>query len=148
MNSHWIVIADASRARILAKANGDADFAVVSEIDFPAARLRNQELVTDEAGRIAKGRSGVISAADPRSDPHEQQARLFSVKLGRLLDQAAEQHAYSRLTLVAPAHFLGLLKGRLSTVAYDKVAVWLPKDLTHVPLTNLAEHLEELSAKR
>lgn len=148
MKSHWIVIADASRARILSQVNGDGTYAVVSEIDFPAGRLRNQELVTDEAGRVTKGASGVLSAAEPRTDPHEQQARRFAARLGRLLDQAAVQRAYDRLTLVAPPHFLGLLKGRLSSAASDKVAVWLPRDLTHVALTDLPKHLEEPHPKK
>src|SRR5690349_19165364 len=100
MSRHWIMVADASRARVL-EVRG-SELAVVREVDNPAARARNQDLVSDESGRTNKSGRRIRSAVDPATSPHERQVSLFANRLAKLLDSAASAGDCDRLTLVAP----------------------------------------------
>ena len=144
MSVQWIVVADASRARVLSASDGASALSLVHELDYPSARKRTRELVSDESGRIDKGGRGVLSAMDPPTDPHERQARQFAQVLADLLDTAADRHVYTRLTGVAPAHFLGLLKRSISVQTGRKVVAWFSKDLTRLKWPDLFRHVWEL----
>lgn len=147
MNTHWIVVADASRARVLS-ADDAGSLELIHALSFPLARKRSQELVSDEAGRIDKGGRGILSAMDPRTDPHAHQAELFARELSELLDKAAGRNAYGRLTIVAPAHFLGLLRESISSQTRRKLVGDLARDLTPLELPQLAEHLRRISQSK
>ena len=139
MNDHWILVADAGRARVFSTHDAGATLALIRELDHPAGRKRSQELVSDEAGRIDKGGRGILSAMDPPTDPHEHQARQFAETLTDLLD---ESHPfYARLTLVAPPHFLGLLMASLSKKTVNALAGSFPLDLTRLTPAEVSAHL-------
>lgn len=107
MKTQWIVLADASRARVISTGDRARHLRVECELVHPESRLRTQELVTDESGRLDKGGRGILSAMDPPTDPHEEQARRFAGQLAEVLNEALARNTFQSLTLVAPAHFLG-----------------------------------------
>jgi protein required for attachment to host cells len=144
MRTIWIVVADAGRARIVSKAEGTGGLLPVQHLDNPAGRAHDSELVTDQTGRIGKHRSGIRSAMDPATDPHEEKASEFARELNRLLDAAAARHAYDLLVLVAPPHFLGLLKSGLLPRAKRRLLRSLASDLTKLSTLELDSHLAEL----
>lgn len=142
MRTYWIVVADAGRAVVLCKAFGGGPPHVVKTLEHPSSRLHTSEIVTDHRGRIDRGNTQ--SAAEPRTDPHEEKAVEFAREVSRMLDAAAGRHEFDALILVAPAHFLGLLNARLGPVATKRLAMSQTKDLTHASLPDLERYVSEL----
>jgi len=144
MKTFWIVVADAGRAVVLRKVVGHHEAAtIVHDLENPAGRMHTSELVSDGRGRVETGGGTMQSAMDPRTDPHEQKAVVFSREVGKMLDVGADRHEFDSLILVAPAHFLGLLKSHLGRVAGKKVVMSQAKDLTHAALPDLEGHIDE-----
>lgn len=142
MKKHWIIVADASQARVLESMG--AELSVVRELENAAGRARSQDLVSDEPGRIDKGGRGILSAMDPATSPHDQQAILFANRLAKMLDSAAAAGDYDRLTLVAPPHLLGLLRKAISPVVRRRVSAEIGKDLVHADLFALRKFATDL----
>jgi len=133
MKTRWIVVADASRARVISMVDRAMNLTVEHEVNHPESRLRTQELVTTESGRLDKGGRGILSAMDPHTDPHEEEAKRFAAKVAELLNGGVAHDAFQSLTLIAPAHFLGLLKVALSAQANKRLDACIAKDHTRLP---------------
>jgi protein required for attachment to host cells len=143
--TQWVLIGDASGIRIFSTKGRMDRLESVMEIANPNARLRNQELVTDEPGRMAKGGSSrTKSAMDPHTTAHEEAAIDFARSVAQTLNHQLESHAYSSLSLVAPPHFLGLLRSHLSKEVTQHLHSTLTKDLVNTPAKELPSHLEPL----
>jgi protein required for attachment to host cells len=145
MRRIWILVADAGRARILSKIEGIKRLSLVQAIDNPLGRARNMDLVTDHPGRLQKGGSGVMSDMDPRTDPHEQKAIEFAHQLNKLLYSAAIQGEYGLLAVIAPAHFLGLLRAGMKPATNHRMVLHQANDFTHLTLSELELRLGDVA---
>jgi protein required for attachment to host cells len=144
MHAYWIVVANAGRACIYRKTQGLAGLDIVHQLENPAGRLHICDLVEDQRGRIEKHGCGVISAMDQAHDPHEQCVKDFAHNLCHLLDVAANRREFDELVLLAPAHFLGLLRGGQRAHAKKLPQLCLATDLTHLTLADLEDRLTRL----
>jgi len=143
----WILVADASRARIFDLQDGQR-LKLVREISNPRGRARAQDLVSDEPGRLAKGKGRqVLSAMDPRTSPHEVEAKHFAAELGHALHDGQMHQRYGSLALVAPPHFLGLLRKELHPEVDKLVVSAAHSDYTHVAEHELTHHLGDTLAE-
>jgi len=143
--THWILIADASGARIFSTTGRNVPLNLVREVPNPQGRSRNQELVSDEPGRLRKsGTAGTRSAMDPRTTAHDEAAIHFARDLATLLREALNENALTSLSVVAPAHFLGTLRPLLGKELEGRLRSSLPADLVHVRSEELRSHLEPL----
>lgn len=113
----WIVVGDASRARIFAGSEAGASWSVVEDLDFPAGRERVHDLVTDHPGSMRQsGAKGTKAGMTPPTDPKEKEAMRFARTLADRLRKGRLDREYDALVLVAPPHFLGMLRGELDNV--------------------------------
>src|SRR5690349_581307 len=99
LKERWIVVCDASRARVFKQRGRTGGYDLVQEIAHPESRAHVRDLVTDATGRKPVGaplggsyggRSvslghGRIGAA-PRSDPKEVEAMKFARELRAMLE--------------------------------------------------------------
>src|SRR5690348_15182357 len=106
----WILICDASEARIYQQDLPRQALMLVRAISNPNGRAREQELVADEPGRLRKS-SGPLSAMDPRTTAHEAAAQQFATRLAGALDDGALRQVYDQRVVAAPPHLLGMLRG-------------------------------------
>ena len=83
---------------------------------------------------------------EPRSSPHEHEQRVFHHELALYLSDAAKRGVFDRLVVVAPPKALGHLRAEFSPAVRGKVTAELNKDLTHVPIHELAAHLGSVLA--
>lgn len=101
--------------------------------------------MADTDGRKPNGQSGHMSnqrpGAAPDSDSREVEAMKFAQELAGRLDKGRVDHEYDRLVLVAPPHFLGLLKGTLDGQVQKLLAHTVDKDLTSIQARELPERL-------
>src|SRR5262245_18602964 len=120
----WILVCDASRARLLLEQRQGRDISLVEAFEHSDSRAHGRDLTTDATGRKpvgpvpaarvmgqggAHGRPGV----EPETGPKEVEAQRFARELAAVLDKGRSHHAYERLVIAAPPHFLGLLRGAL-----------------------------------
>ena len=140
MKTEWILIANASRARLLQRRAGEP-LALLRTFDHPESRRKSSELGDARAGHElgASGRAG--TAFYPRSDPKEKEQIRFARQLAAHLEHEARQNAYQSLTLFASSPFLGELKRELGSVGAPLVAATHDVDLTTVGLAELGPRI-------
>ena len=138
----WIIIADSSVARIFATDGRDAPLHVVDTLIHPGSRAKNIEIDADRAGRVRKrfGQPGVFAMTTAVSS-HETEARRFARQVADALYDGLNRHAFDMLGLVAPAHFLGLLRDALDPQVSKRVLTSVKRDLSHVQEHELRQRL-------
>jgi protein required for attachment to host cells len=152
--TRWILIADASRARLFRDDSPTKPFALVDSLDHPQSRARVRDLMADANGRkpagMARGGGAAVSPAGsssarpgvvPDTDAKAVEAEKFARTLAARLEQGLREHAYERLVVAAPPHFLGLLKPLLSHEVKRRLEVFLNKDLTHHERPEIESHI-------
>lgn len=130
MQITWIVVADASRARMIERRGGTTT--EIAAFLNPEGRAHARDIGSDANGRLPKGgsNSGAGHAAGPDTDPVEHAVGMFAKRVARSLDEARVQGRYQSLCLVAPPKMLGLLRAELSTEVSRRVTQEVAKDLT------------------
>lgn len=142
----WILVADGARARVLV--NDGIGKGLHSAIDGEMAHALppTRELGSDRPGRGQQCGTGGRHAIQPHVDWHRFEKEKFSKEMATLLDAAAEHGAFHRLVLIAPPRTLGDLRGALGAKARSLIHAEIDKDLTHVAIRELPNHLTNVVA--
>jgi protein required for attachment to host cells len=150
-NVTWVLVSDASRARIFAAADQGKVWSLVRELEHPESRLTNQELVSDRPGsiqqsggpsghRVANNPSkGNRSAMEPQTDPKTEEHILFARELADELEKGLHNNAYNHLILAAGPQFLGMLRSSLDNQVSKHVTASVDKDYTQLDPRKLQE---------
>jgi len=125
MESTWVLVANASTARLFVSEDPRRSLRLDREFDHPESRMKGRELVADRPGH-GLGNGTFV----PASDPHDQQAEAFAAKLAGVLEQGRTSGACRRIVLIASPAFLGLLNAKLTSAARALVSDSLQKDYT------------------
>jgi protein required for attachment to host cells len=141
----WILVAHRSGARLFQHDDGGKPPQELWSIDHPEGRLMNREIDTDRPGRY-----GEVSSTNRSGLTHEQTAKehvaeTFAIELADRLDEGRTANAYDELILVAESSFLGLVKRKLTPATLSKVTKTFDKDLAHVPVLKLKQHLIDMT---
>jgi protein required for attachment to host cells len=161
MDTRWIMVADASRARVFRENDDTHAFEFVQTFEHEASRAHARDLMADANGRKPAGVSvgpnhgpgarsvslgvGRVGVA-PETDPKEVEAEKFARELSHYLEAQLQEHAYSKLILAAPPHFLGLLRSTLSSQVQNHIEATLHKDLTQLDTESLQKHVTSAQA--
>lgn len=144
MKRSWLVVADSSRARIFSFLEKHGDWDLEEEIDHPAARTHTSDLVTDQQGRAKQsGHGGYAPAKSNEVDAHAQEEVKFARRLANRLTHGFDDHAYASLGMVAPPHFLGLLRKTLADRVGRTLFLELGKDYTAASEVELKDRLHD-----
>lgn len=139
----WILIADGKLARVLETTGADKKLTDVFEDTFRGEKGPGREIMADRPGRTFDRHGQGRHAMEPRSKPGEIAERKFIAQMVDLLDDAARKGLYDKLILVAPPKALGELRAALPKRLQQMVTAELNKDLVHLPIHDLAGHLEQ-----
>jgi len=139
MNNIMILVADSSRARVLVTDSSRSPLEEIETMAHPAARLHEQQMVSDLPGRNQNGHAG--HAFQNKVAPKEQEVIYFAKKVATYLDQARNANKLKRLLLVAAPDFLGQLRKHLSSKTHEHVVFELAKDLTMFKPEKIRSHL-------
>ncbi len=150
--NQWILVADASRARLFSVSEssnhdhlGDGQppaWVLEQELEHPKSRAKVSELVSGQQGRSQQsGNHNLHPAMSERTDPKEVEAEVFARQLAEVLHQGNTHNRFERLVLIAPPHFLGLLRSTIDPQVAKRVVLSLDKDYTHLPLRELTPHV-------
>lgn len=139
----WIVVANASHAKIYSNAGLKKGLQLVSELDHPESREKRLDINSDRPGNYKSNGSG-RGAFVHSTDPKHNEADHFALELAKNLDHGRSINQYDRLILVASNPFLGMLKNRLDNHVLDRVSETIEKDYTKSNDRELAAHLEHV----
>ena len=143
-NLTWILVADASKARIFSaikpqlfnEKTRDHALKLMDEYTHPDSRKRDQELVTDKQGSYGLG------SYSQETDPKQHEEDTFALKLARLLHQAHQEKKFRDLIMIAPPAFMGKLNKHIHQ-DLTKIAQTIEKDYTSHNIRQIALYLQD-----
>lgn len=138
MKPHWILIANASQARLLQQEPG-CPIVVLKGFHHPASRMRSSELGEGKAGRELTDRGFGGAAFEPRIDEQHKEHLQFARELAQELETAADEGRYASLSVFASSPFLGHLRQALQDGTRSLLATSRDVDLTSVGVAEI-EH--------
>jgi protein required for attachment to host cells len=140
----WIVVADGAHARIALNEGPGTGIKPALDHEFAASHAPSRDFVSDRPGQYPdRGGLGTHRFA-PKTDRREHEKTLFAQDVVGIIEDAAKQHAFDNLVLVAPPAALGRLREALSERTRALVSAEVGKDLTHVPIHELHGHLQDV----
>lgn len=143
MSTTWILVANASTARLYANHGAKKGIQLVKELSHPESRAKASNLVADRPGHNPGAGNGHGSFV-PATDPKHNEAERFALELAREMDQGRTANSYQRAILVAAPAFMGLLKGNLDHQVSRLVSESVEKDYTKATEKELSGHLENI----
>jgi protein required for attachment to host cells len=142
----WILVADGARARVLMNDGIGKGLQPALNGEMVHALPPTRDMGTDRPGRSQQRNTAGRHAIQPHVDWHRFEKEKFSREMAALLDSAAERGAFHRLVLIAPPRSLGDLRAALGAKARSLVHAEIDKDLTHVTIRELPDHLTRVVA--
>ncbi len=142
----WILIADGARARVFKNEGPGKGVQSALDRDFSSENLASRDLVSDNPGRTFDSAGSGRHAKVPHSDPRRNAKHEFARELAKFLDQENTKNSYDRLIIVAPPQALGDLRSELTEATRKKLSGEINKDLTHLPIGEIADHLGSVLA--
>jgi protein required for attachment to host cells len=143
----WIIVADASRARIFETPNSGREINEIMDLVNPAAREPTRDIQSDAHGRFhAKGgaSTNISHSIERNQDAVEHEVELFAKRLSAYVDKARSEVRYDQLCLVAPPKFLGLLRGNLAKESQKLLKREIPKDLSKSDASTVLDYVRRL----
>lgn len=138
----WVVVADGARSAVYVNNGRDTGLRMLSEVESDGGRQPTRDLGVGKPGRgFSPG--AARHAFDNPVDWHRQEKRLFARDVARGINKAAEQNAFDRLVIAAPAKIMGELRGALNPGARKKLKGELTKDLTNTPPPELPDYFKD-----
>ena len=145
MKPEWIMIANATRARLLQREPG-CPLVVIDSFDHPQGRSKISELAADTAGQAKTDHSFGGASYPPRVNAEDKEHLHFARELADYLEEQAQHGRFHSLALFASSPFLGELKAQLGTATARLVSATHDLDLTSVGLVELDRRVARESA--
>ena len=131
MKPDWILIANATRARLLEQETKDK-VKELKSFHHPQSRSRAGELSTDRPGYQKSDRTFGAASFQPRTDPRQKEHVLFARELAQYLEREAQLGTFGSISLLVSSPFLGELKTELGDATRRLLGVTRNVDLTMV----------------
>jgi protein required for attachment to host cells len=142
MKKNWLVIANASRARVLEEADEPGAYTHVADLVHPQSRMKGERLGSDRPGHAhAEGRGLAGTSYPPRTDPREREHDRFAREVAAAVNDGVAQDRCAGITLVASDPFLGQLTSHLGSQSRKMLLRTVASDYTALRDDELAQRL-------
>lgn len=105
--------------------------------------MKGSTMTADRPGRIGK-MAPRRSAMDRHTPAKEVEAEHFAEELAHVLQRAHARGEFEDLALIAPAHFLGILRRALGRKLRNSIVISEDKDLAQVDEHELSRPLRDV----
>jgi protein required for attachment to host cells len=136
----WILVANASLAKLYANIGPNKGLTLVKELIHPESRQKNSDLVTDRSGSMASVGNGQGSR-QPQTVPKTHEAKVFAQEIAQELYLGRAKNAFGRAIVFAPPSFMGMLNSVLDTPTAQLITDRFEKDYTKETEPVLRERL-------
>ena len=136
----WILVANASRARLFATDAKAEDWTLLAEMQHEESRSRSGFLLNQPDNPNA----GSLHKPQPENQPdarQELEEERFAREVAARIERGYEDHAFGRLVVAAPPGFLGALRKHFSKRVLDVLLTDVNKDYTSLPERELVERI-------
>ena len=137
----WILVADASVARIFEKPPKHDHIDGPPKYTLIGTPLRSSDIRSDRAGRTFDRVGFGRHAKEPVTDPSRVKKSRFAHAIAEKLDSERKREAFNRLILVAPPRFLGDLRKNLAEPVRKLMVAEIAKDLASLPTSEIDDRL-------
>ena len=144
MKRQWILLANASHARLLSRDSATDPLVPLATLEHPESRLKASQLADDRPGHEATDNSSGGNRYEPRSNVRRKEHQRFAREIAHRLDSGLAAGEFGALWLFASSPFLGELKAQLSDAVNKRVHLALDSDLTALGLAEIEQRLLEL----
>ncbi len=142
MKTHWLVVANAARARVLEQTATVGRYKPVADLVHPQSRMKGEQLGGDRPGHAhAEGRGLAGTSYVPHTDPREREHDRFAREVAAAVNHGVAADRCAGITLVASDPFLGHLKSHLSGQARKLLSRTLAADYTTLRDDELARRI-------
>ena len=138
----WILVANASLARLYEHLGPKKGLKLIKELEHPESRMKNAELSSDKAGSFQVSSDSGRGSREQQTPPKLNAARNFAHALAKELYLGRSRNEFGRAILVAPPAFMGMLNATLDAPTAHMVSGRLEKDYTKTREPELCGHLE------
>jgi protein required for attachment to host cells len=140
----WILIADGARARVLENDGPGKGLIAIDRLVLHGDHAATHDIVDDREGRTHSSHGPRRSAIDANTNPHRELKRTFAHQLADVLADELDASSYEHLVIVAAPVTLGDLRKVLAPKVAAKITGEVSKDLTKIPNSDVAHHLEDV----
>ncbi|MEY6430787.1 host attachment protein [Thioalkalicoccus limnaeus] len=140
----WVIVASATRARLFETSGPRKPLEEILDLSNPEERLLTQEIESDKPGRVFDRVGGQRHATQTAVDAKEQVAVRFAKAVVERLASGRYEKRFDALYVVAPPHFLGLLRDQMSVPLSETVKGEVVKDLTREDAAEIQSQLARL----
>src|SRR3954471_24075395 len=137
----WILVADACGARLFMTFDNGKSLNLLERFSHAQSRAMEAELVSDRSGSGRSSSHSMPSTKQAHTTHKELEAVGFAAVLNDYLLHAIQHHKFQSLILVAPPHFLGLLRAELDPTVAQLISTTVAKDLIYMDESTIREHL-------
>lgn len=145
VSTTWIVVADRSRARIMADHGKNTELSEIRTLVNPEGAMRQCECSSDRQGYFG-GRKGALEAGDPETDFRRKTAETFAVQVVDFLETGRTSHQFGRVILLAAPSFLGNLRQKMPAPLARMVELQVDKDFSKSSPGEISAHLAKIRA--
>lgn len=132
--SLWVIVADASHARIFTAEKSHSPLVEIEDLTHPEARLHERDLSSDRPGRAFDSNGMGRHAMGKENPPKKNEAERFARGLCSRINSARAAGEFEKLYIVAAPAFLGIMRGCMDSVTQKSIAGEIDKNLTtHAP---------------
>ncbi|KJZ08764.1 MULTISPECIES: host attachment protein [Halomonas] len=142
MTTTYIVVADASRARIFTRTGRKLN--EVESLVHAEGRLHEGDLVTDKGGDVHESSATASRQAGGEEVATQHHEVIFAREVADRLYRARVDNSMEKLIMVAPPRFLGHLRDKLDAPTAKLVIHSLSKDLTKADCDKITDAVDDL----
>jgi protein required for attachment to host cells len=146
MKPHWILIANASHARLVQQASGDR-VVVLKTLTHSQGRSKASELAGDRAGHETTVHAYGGTSYQPRTDVRKKERDRFARLLADDVELQAQQGGFESIEVFASSPFLGELKAHLGPATTRLLSGTHDVDLTSVGPAELGRRIAQALAR-
>ena len=136
-----VVVADASRARLLLAEDGNSTLIEYGDLVHPESRLREQDLVSDEVGNVFESAGPGVHGMGRENKVHRKEAEAFAREVCNEVERIRVREGLRRIYLVAPPRFLGQLRSAMNKQCAAMISGETNKDLVTLGIEEIRTHL-------
>ncbi len=137
VQKHWIVVANASHARLFERASLTEPLIEVTDWCYPESRMPASQTERAPLGHSEAGRAGLA----PRAELKQQHRSEFAKTLAKYFREAVLSHRVNALALFASNPFMGELMSHLDAAVQKTIVAKQGLDLTSLNVTELDKRL-------
>jgi protein required for attachment to host cells len=139
MPSLQVVVAESSVARFYRSVDETRHLELIDTLANPAARAREQDLVSSRQGRMVDRGVGHTVSFGARHSARETALERHAYRVARRIGAPGTRTPGDRLVLIASGRLLTLIRKHLSVASEKRLVAEIPKDLTHLDPRGLEE---------